>query len=519
MSTRFETVIAALLFALGCGSGMPATAAHTSVGETAEAAPSPEPERTRTPPPAPGPAADVHLPPIARVQLANGLEINTVHTEPLPLVYVRLTIRSGLDADPAELPGLARLVASMLREGTRRRTSAQLAEAIEFLGADLTIFADAESIVIQIRALEEHLDEVMDLIAETATQPRFDDQELRRLKAREADRLRIEYSDPAMLARREFYRAIYGEHPYAHVDLSEQSLDRARRQDLVSWHRDQFAPNNAFLVVVGRVSPEAVQSAAQRAFGSWRQREVRQPVVTEVPPRTAREVVIVHRPGSAQSVIAVGNLAIPRAHPDYIPLTVANQVLGGSVASRLFMDLRQARSLTYGAYSSIDQLSIPAPFRARAAVGRDPRQPDVDRTALAMDAFMEHLDRIVTEAPPAEELLDAERYLSDSFPLQIETAARIVGMVSELRIFGLADDYFDQYRSQIRAVTPEQALAAARAHIHPENALVLVVGDAEVIAEPLRRWGPVRVIDANGQPISTFEAASSARTETGPQAP
>ena len=516
ITKRALALLLALSMSIGCGPGATTTTTTTTTGdETPEPAPV-----ARVAPPPPGPARDVQLPPIARTQLANGLEVNTVRTEPLPLVYVRLVIRSGMGADPQQLPGLARLVAQMLREGTRRKTSVQLAEAIEYLGADLSIGADSETTVLQIRALDEHLDEVMDLLAETATSPRFDEQELRRLKAREQDRLQIEYSDPAMLARREFYRAVYGEHPFAHVDLSPQSLERARRQDLTAWHSAHFVPNNAFLVVVGNVTPEQVQASAERAFGRWRRRDVPPVAFPESPPRTEREVIVVHRPGSAQSVISVGNLAIPRSHVDWVPLSVANQVLGGSVASRLFMDLRQARSLTYGAYSSIDELSRPAPFRARAAVGRDPRQPETDRTALAMDAFMEHLDRIVTEPAPQQEIEDAERYLSDSFPLQIDTAGRIAVMVAELRLFGLPDDYYNTYRSEIRAVTPDQALAAARAHIHPESALVVVVGDAEVVAQPLRRWGPVRVIDPEGAEIAQFPAETEgARTPAPTPAP
>lgn len=501
----------------GCGPSATTTTTpsddETQGAETAETTREPE----RVPPPASGPARDVHLPAIARTQLANGLEINTVRTDGLPLVYVRLVVRSGLASSPEGLPGLSRLVAKMLKEGTRRRTSAQLAEAVEYLGADLFVGDDQASVVLQIRALADHLDEVMDLLADMATSPRFDEQELRRLKAREADRLRIEAGDASTLARREFYRAIYGAHPYAHVDLTPQTLDRARRQDLTAWHRDHFVPNNAYLVVVGAVAPEQVQQAAERAFGRWRRRDVAAPQYPEIPARTAREVIVVHRPGSAQSVIAVGNLAIPRSSPDWVPLEVANQVLGGSAASRLFMDLRERRSLTYGAYSSVDELPIVGPFRARAGVGRDPREPDVDRTPAAMDAFMEHLDRIVSEPPPQSEVNDAQRYLSDSFPLQIDTAGRIAMLVSDLRLFGLPDDYWDTFRSQIRSVTPQQALEAARAHIHPERALVVVVADAESVAQPMRRWGPVRVISPEtGETITTFPAQGAGAASAGP---
>ena len=291
----------------------------------------------------------------------------------------------------------------------------------------------------------------------------------------------MQYGDPSQLARREFYRIAYGAHPYAHVDATAAGIERIRRADLQAWHRAHVVPNNSFLVVAGSVTGEQVTAAAERAFRTWRRRDVPALAYPELAPRTAREVVVVSRPGSVQSVICVGNLAIARSHPDWVSLTVANQVLGGSPAARLFMDLRERRSLTYGAYSSVDDLAEPGPFRARAAVPND-------RTVPAMDAFMEHLTRIVGEEVPTEELGHAEQFLSDSFPLYIDTPARLAWMVAELRTFGLPDDYWDGYRSQIRAVTSAEALRAAQAHIHPDTAIVVVVGDASVVAEPLRRY-------------------------------
>ena len=174
---------------------------------------------------------------------------------------------------------------------------------------------------------------------------------------------------------------------------------------------------------------------------------------------------------------------------------MANQVLGGSAASRLFMDLREQRSLTYGAYSAVAERAQIGPFVAYAAVRNEV-------TEEAMTAFMEHLDRIVAEEPPAEEIANAQRYLSDSFPLQIETAGRVAGMIEELRIFGLEDDYWDGFRTSIREVTPGQAHEAAREYIRPNRALIVAVGRASAIIEPLRAYGEVRVIDTDGNPVT-----------------
>ena len=502
--TKLRALLALAMTGLlaSCGGGGTTTTTTTeeTTGQETQIAEAP---REREAPPASAPPRDVHLPPIARSTTTQGLELNTVTTSGLPVVYLRLHIRSGLASDPAEMPGLSLLVARMLKEGTRTRTSEQFAEQLEFYGADVDVSADQMQVVINVRGLAEHLEPLMALLADMVTAPRFDEQELRRLKQRELDRLTVQYGDPSQLARREFYRIAYGAHPYAHVDATAAGIERIRRADLQAWHRAHVVPNNSFLVVAGSVTGEQVTAAAERAFRTWRRRDVPALAYPELAPRTAREVVVVSRPGSVQSVICVGNLAIARSHPDWVSLTVANQVLGGSPAARLFMDLRERRSLTYGAYSSVDDLAEPGPFRARAAVPND-------RTVPAMDAFMEHLTRIVGEEVPTEELGHAEQFLSDSFPLYIDTPARLAWMVAELRTFGLPDDYWDGYRSQIRAVTSAEALRAAQAHIHPDTAIVVVVGDASVVAEPLRRWGPVRVIDDTGREVASFPAAESA---------
>jgi predicted Zn-dependent peptidase len=219
--------------------------------------------------------------------------------------------------------------------------------------------------------------------------------------------------------------------------------------------------------------------------------------------RTAREVIIVDREGSAQTQIRVGNLAIERGHDDWIPLQVANQVLGGGASSRLFMDLRERRSLTYGAYSSVEEREQVAPFTAVAAVR-------TDVTARAMEAFFEHLVAISSEAASEEETVLARQYLSNSFPLSIDTSGKIASMVAGLRGYGLPDTYWETFRTRIRAVTAAEALTAARAHIRPEQMVVVLVGEAAQIAEPMRAYGPVTVTNTAGEVVRRLTATSPA---------
>jgi zinc protease len=488
------TRVACLWFCAACsGAGsLPPAAQTTPAGATqAPSTTSASVAAARQAPPGSGPAREIHFPPIVRANTGSGLEINTVALHGVPVVQVKLVIKNGSAADPADLPGTAQLVAQMLKEGTARKTSAKIAEAIDYLGARLSIHNDEEQISINIQALADQLPVALALVAELATEPTFDEAELKKLKKRELDRLSLMSQSPNFLARREFWKTLYGPHPYAHTDTTKDVVKRIKRSDLAAFHRKFFAPNNAYLVVVGDVTAEAVQESANKAFKTWAPRKIT-PIEYPTPaPRTAREVVLVDRPESVQSVIYVGNLALARKDPDYVPLLVANQVLGGSAASRMFMDLREKQSLTYGAYSDLDEGLVPVPFRAFAAVRNEV-------TAQAMKAFMEHLVRISSEPAPEPELADAKRLLIDSFPLHIETPGEIAGLVAELRMYGFPDNYWDGFRAEIQAVSAQAALQAAQKYIKPNQALIVVVGKAAAVKDAVSAYGPVKVIDTEG---------------------
>ena len=237
----------------------------------------------REPPPPPSEPKDMSLPPVHVASLDNGLQLNTVVTDQLPVVYATLVVRSGGESDPAKLPGLAGLVAQMLKEGTTKRSSAEIAEQIEFLGADLWASSDEENTYVGVRALAEQFDVVMAILAEVAGTPAFNNKELEKLKRRELDRLALSEREPRYIARRTFYRQLYGQHPYGTVDTTPQAVKRVRRQDMVRWHREHFVGKNAFLVVAGDVDPDHVAEAAQKTFSAWKAGKRSVPTYREPP--------------------------------------------------------------------------------------------------------------------------------------------------------------------------------------------------------------------------------------------
>ena len=496
--------IGALSLLTACGGSQGTSGAEPETAKNAQQ------DAQREAPPAPGEAKDMSLPPVEVASLSNGLQLNTIVTDQLPIVYATLVIRSGGEADPAKLPGLSGLVAQMLKEGTTKRTSAEIAEEIEFLGADLWASSDEENTYVGVRALAGQFDVAMGILAEVAGSPSFHNKELAKLKRRELDRLALSEREPRYIARRTFYRQLYGEHPYGTVDTSPQAVTRVRRQDLARWHAEHFVGKNAFLVVAGDVDPEHVTEIAQKTLGRWKAGKRAAPTYAEPPQPTDRHILVVDRPGSVQSVIYIGNLAIARANREWIPLMVSNQVLGGSAASRLFMDLREKRSLTYGAYSSVGPRVDIGPFVAYASVRTEVTQE-------AIGAFFEHLERIHLEPAEPEELVNAKRYLSDSFPLKVDTPGKLSELVVELRTYGLPDDYWDRYRQAIRKTSATEALYVARNYIRPKDSTVVIVGQAADFAQSLQRFGPVTVVSPDGELKAKFEDKRENAGATGAQ--
>ena len=511
MTRQVLLCILSLLGLAGCVTQQPPKPTTPAPPAPPKVAPTPAKEA----PPTSGPTPELHFPEVTRTQFDSGLELNAIELNQLPVVDLKLVIRSGSADDPQDMPGTAQIVAAMLKEGTRTMTSAQLAERVDFLGAHLWVDNDEENIYIQMRALSEHLDEAMGLVADLAMRPAFSGSELGKLRKRELDRLALSQKDPNFLAAKEFYKRLYGDHPYAHVDTTEAVVRKIGVSHLKAFHRQHFMPNNALLVGAGAVTADELQAAAAKAFKGWRKGEAPTLDYPAPPTRAGREVVIVDRPESVQSVILVGNLALRRDSPDYIPLRVANQVLGGSAASRLFMDLREKQSLTYGAYSRVKENVEISPFQAYAAVRNEV-------TAQAMAGFMKHLEAIRATATPAAELNNAKRFLIDQLPLRLDTALKVVELMAEQRIYGLPDDYWQTFPTAIEGVTAQAAQAAAQKYIQADDALIVVVGRAAAVKEALAAYGPVTVIDPSGKVLSQPESPKTPEqgaTTAAPAAP
>src|SRR6266850_6655730 len=434
--------------------------------------------------PAPLPPHPIVIPTARETILPNGLKVVVVEDKRLPLVSYRLALRVGSAYDPPKLPGLADLLAGLLPEGTQSRTSRQIADEIARMGASLNAGANSDYTIVAASALTKFREKVLGLLAEVALQPSFPENEVELAKQNTKESLRQQRAQPSFLATEMVSRVMFGSHPYSVVAPTPESLDLSSRDDFVQFHRSKFVPNNAVFIVVGDVSFDELLTQIDGLFSGWKQGTTLSDDFPAPPIRTTRSAYLIDRPGSAQSNIVIANRGITRTNADFFPMLLMHTVLGANASSRLFMNLREEKGYTYGAYSNLDARRTAGTFRATAEV----RTPV---TGASLHEFFYELGRIRDEAVTAEELKNAKSYLSGVFPIRIETQDGLIDQLVSIRMYDLPDDYLHIYRDRINAVTVEEIQRVAQSHVMPDRAAIVVVGDAAEIREQIQPYTKV----------------------------
>jgi predicted Zn-dependent peptidase len=450
-----------------------------------------KPDRS-TPPPV-GPTPVFSVPSIQRFTLPNGLAVYLMEKHEVPLVQVNLLVQAGTAMDPAGKSGLANMTAALMMEGAGVRTALELADAIDYLGARITSTAGQHAMAVRLHTPVARLDSALALFADIALRPTFPAPELAR-KTKERLTALLQWRDEArMLSAVMFNRKLYGEqHPYGvPVIGSEATLRGFTREDCAAFHATWFRPNYAALIVVGDVTTAGMRAMLKGAFGAWKPGKGVAPALPPIAQVTNREILLVDRPGAAQTEIRIGRIGVPRMTDDYYALLVMNTVLGGSFTSRLNNNLREQHGYTYGASSTFDFRPLPGPFLAASAV-----QTAVTDSALLQ--FMKELRGILEPVSDAE-VERAKNYVALGYPADFQTVAQIAGQVEELVTYRLPDSYFIDFIRNILAVRKDDLLRVARKTIDPDRMAIVLVGDRKVIEQPVRALdlGPIlhRTID------------------------
>jgi zinc protease len=299
-------------------------------------------------------------------------------------------------------------------------------------------------------------------------------------------------AQPNFLASERTAKVMFGDHPYARISPSPESLDAMSRDMFVDFHRSRLVPNNAVMLIVGDIQVDEIVAKIEKMFGAWKREKLAQTDLPALPQLSGRKAYLVDRPGSAQSNIVIANAGITRTSPDHFPMLVMHTVLGANASSRLFMNLREEKGYTYGAYSSLDARRLAGTFRVSAEV----RTPV---TGASLREFFLELDRIRTERVPDEELRNAKSYLTGVFPIRIETQDGLIDQLTAVRMYDLPFDYLHTYRDKVNAVTAEEVQRVAQQHVTPDQAAVIVVGDAAEVECQVREHAPeIEFYDTEG---------------------
>ena len=448
-------------------------------------------DRTKRPPS--GPIRSFDFPAVDRRALPNGLDLRVARMTRLPVVSAKLFVRGGESALGLERAGLSVLTGEALDGGTERRSGSELAEALERIGARLSVAAGWEGTSIGLSCLADRLPAALAILAETVTEPGFPQEEVDRAKEQHLAGIRQRAMDPAASADDAALPRYFADGvPYGRpVDGTAASVSGLGRDHLRGYADANYRPERGGLIVVGDVEPDEVAVMAAECFDGWRGAPASEEDFEVAPALRERRIWIVDRPGSVQSEIRVGHVGAQRATPDYFTLSIANMILGGMFTSRLNLNLRERNGFTYGVRSRFSLRSRPGPFQVSTAVGNDV-------TAAAVREIVSELELMAERGPLEAEVTAARDYAAGVFGLQLETAGQVATRIAQLVIYGLPDDYFDHYRDAVRAVTVEGSAAAARAYLRPREAQVVLVGDASAIRGPLEALdlGPVDVTPA-----------------------
>jgi len=444
--------------------------------------------------PTPGAIRRFDFPPVETDRLDNGLRMRSVLAHRLPIVTVSLVLDAGESSLSEDRAGVAVLTGDSLEGGTASRSGAELAEALESIGAGLSVGTGWDATTISLSCLPDRLDEAMSILAEVVLSPGFPADEVDRVRGQRLAAIQQRKMDPASIASDAARRLTYAEGvPYGRpLGGDVESVNLFGPEAAAGFVEARYRPASAGLVLVGDVDGGELKALAQRCFGDWNGVAPARSSLEPEPRVRERRIVIVDRPDAVQSEIRIGHIGQPRSTPDYFPLLVFNTILGGAFTSRLNLNLRERHGFTYGVRSGFAFRRDAGPWTISTAVG-------TEVTADAVREAVAEVEGLLSDGPTDEEVEASRDYMAGVFPLQLETTGQIASRIAELIIYDLPEDYHATYRDRIRAVTRDQALEAARRCIRPDEITVVVGGDAKVVRGPLENLGlgPVEVEEAS----------------------
>nr|MCU0331888.1 insulinase family protein [Ignavibacteriaceae bacterium] len=444
-----------------------------------------------------GPDPLLNLPAIWKDELSNGLRIYGIEQNELPLINFSVTIRGGLLLDDINKVGIANLMSDIMMEGTKNKTPIELEEAIDELGANISMYTTKESIVIDANCLSSKFYEVYSLVEEILFEPRWDEKEFERIKRETIERINRSKADPSAVASNVFDRLIYGDQNIFSKSLSgtEESVNSITIDDLKKFYSSYFVPNLSAITIVGDISNDKAVSTFQSLELKWKKKEVEMKEFPLPQKEQKAEIYFVDFPDAKQSVIRIGNLSMKYNDTDYYPATVMNYKLGGSFSGNVNLILREEKGYTYGARTSFNGSLYPGYFVATSSVSSS-------ATLESVQIFIDEMKKYHGGIPDSD-LEFTKNSLVRSNARAFETLAALRGMLNNIATYNLSFDYVKQREDIVRNFTQDELKALAQKYIQPERMTYLIIGDARTQLEPLKQLGlgvPI-LLDRDGNPL------------------
>lgn len=447
-------------------------------------------ERFRKSPPYPDPLPELKLPPVESAILSNGLALSVIYRDNLPVITLRLIILTGESASPEKFPGTATFTANMLNRGTLRLSLSDIEEKIESIGGRFSTSTSPDYSMFTFTFSEEGLNESLDILSKMILQPSFSEKEIANVRRSMFYELVRRASEPEYVAKRQLYHLLFRDHPYRKSTYNEDVLKNIKKNNLLSFFDKYYRPNNARLVLTGNLNLRTATRKVSRYLNTWQRKDKESSFISSPDPNDRLKIIFVDIPHEKDVTIYMGNIISPLSNDDFFPLVVLNQVLGGTPASRLFMNLRESKGYAYYAFSEIELFKACGVFFIKAKV-----RPEVIHASV-METLRE-IEKIAQEEIPSFEIEQAKSYLIGNFPLKIETFDNLSLKVSQIQAFQLGEEHWSKYYENIMLIDSKKVHEIAQKY-PILTTVVVIVGNKDILIDHLREFEEVEVYNNKG---------------------
>lgn len=446
----------------------------------------------RSKPPVVGEARDFKFPLYYEKTLKNGIKLFVVEDKKLPLITAKFVVKSGACNDVgfgADKSGLASITSDLLVKGNEEMNAVEIAEKIDFYGASVSNGCDYDASSLVLTSLNRYFPELFDLASDLVIKPGFFEEEIVREKQQIKNSLLSCLDEGNFLSERAFKKNVYPDSPYGfNVEGNITTVESINRESIFDYHRKYYSPENLIVTIVGDISSEEALSMVKSKFDDWQNTRDNKMQKFDDTLKKGIKIVAVEKKGAVQSDILVGHLSVKRNNPDYIPIVVMNTLLGGFFTSRINKNLREVNGYTYGARSY---------FNFRKYLGDFCVETNVENslTYKAVKEIIFELDKLKNENIKESELDSVKKYMTGSFPLQLETPNAIANKIINMELFDIEKDFYDTFISKVNSVTVDDVRNTAEKYLHPDSLVISVAGNTEAIKQTMEQIAEVEVIN------------------------